>query len=308
MHHAQRGVAVGHGVHQHAHGEQVVDLVERLVLGLHFFIDAVEVLGAAGDLALDVRRLERFPELLHDQVDDVLALLALGPDQLHHLVEALRVDVAQRQVLQLPFDGEDAQPVGQRRVDVERLARNGHLSLGLLVFEGAHVVQPVGQLDEHHADVLAHGQEHLAQGFGLLLLAGGEVQPGELRDAVHQQRHLRAELLLDGLGGDLLDVLHAVVQKPRRDGGCVQGQVGQRVGHAERMDDIGLARASFLARVRLVGKLIGLFDQRKISVRMVFGDFRQQIIDRFAIRVLLLSCHLGTVRHVGHSDHSFFAA
>ena len=116
-------------------------------------------------------------QLIDDQLNDVLALLALGAHQLDQLVIALGVDIAQRQVFHFPLDGEYAQPVRQRGVDVQRLAGDGHLPLGLLIFERAHVVQPVGQLDEHNADVLAHGQEHLAQRFGLLFLAGGEVQP-----------------------------------------------------------------------------------------------------------------------------------
>src|SRR5713226_9032668 len=31
------------------------------------------------------------------------------------------------------------------------------------MFQGAHVVQTVGQLDEHDANVIHHGQHHLAQ-------------------------------------------------------------------------------------------------------------------------------------------------
>ena len=154
-----------------------MDLIEGLVLGFHLAVDAVEVLGAAADFGVDAGGGELRLQLIDDQLNDVLALLALGAHQLDQLVIALRVDIAQREILHLPFYGEYAQPVRQRGVHVQRLAGDGHLPLGLLVFERAHIVQPVGQLDQHDADVLAHGQEHLAQRFGLLLLAGGEVQP-----------------------------------------------------------------------------------------------------------------------------------
>ena len=40
--------------------------------------------------------------------------------------------------------------------------------------EGAHVVEAVGELHQDDADVVHHGQEHLAVVLGLPLLGGGE--------------------------------------------------------------------------------------------------------------------------------------
>ena len=57
---------------------------------------------------------------------------------------------------------------GKRRVDIHCLSR----FLGLLVrlhrADCAHVVQPVGQFDQDHAQILGHGHEELAKVFGLL--------------------------------------------------------------------------------------------------------------------------------------------
>ena len=61
----------------------------------------------------------------------------------------------------------------------------------------AHVVQPVGQLHDDHADVVDHRQQHLADALGLPLLARIEMQLAQLGDAVHAARHFVAELLLD---------------------------------------------------------------------------------------------------------------
>ena len=78
--------------------------------------------------------------------------------------------------------------------------------------QGAHVVQPVGQLDEDDADVLDHGQQHLADALGLPVLTVGEVDFTELGDAVDAARHVVAEgagqFLIAGLG-----VLQNVVQQ-----------------------------------------------------------------------------------------------
>ena len=79
--------------------------------------------------------------------------------------------------------------------------------------ERPHVVQTVGQFHQDDADVGHHGEQHLADAFGLALLARIEVDLAQLGDAVDTARHVVAELVadfLDGGGG----VLHDVVQQP----------------------------------------------------------------------------------------------
>src|SRR5256885_1059801 len=83
-----------------------------------------------------------------------------------------RLQVAEGEVLELDLDPLDAEPVGERRVDVESLLRDAVLRLGLHVLEGPHVVGPVGELDEDDANVLRHRDQHLAEVLGLLLLLG----------------------------------------------------------------------------------------------------------------------------------------
>jgi hypothetical protein len=58
-------------------------------------------------------------------------------------------------------------------------------------------VETVGNFDQHHPDVLGHGHEHLAQGFHLGLLFGGEVGSGQLGDTFHQFSYGGTEELLD---------------------------------------------------------------------------------------------------------------
>ena len=71
------------------------------------------------------------------------------------------------------------------------------LAVGRQMLQGAHVMQAVGQLDEHHADVIHHRQHHLAQVFGLLFFAGGEVDGADLGDALDDVRHLLAKFFAD---------------------------------------------------------------------------------------------------------------
>ena len=69
------------------------------------------------------------------------------------------------------------------------------LSLAGRRAERAHVVQAVRQLDDDHANVVDHGQQHLADALGLPFLARGEIDLAQFGDAIHAARHFLAELL-----------------------------------------------------------------------------------------------------------------
>src|SRR5208337_5371908 len=89
------------------------------------------------------------------------------------------------------------QPVRDGRVDLQRLFGDLALAVGPEVFERAHVVQPVGEFDKHHADVIDHGQHHLAQVFRLRLFARGKVDLVDLGNAFDDVGNLLAKILAD---------------------------------------------------------------------------------------------------------------
>ena len=70
------------------------------------------------------------------------------------------------------------------------------------MFQRPHVVQAVGQFDQDDADVIDHGQHHLAQVFCLLLFAGGEIDFADLGNALDDVGDLLAEFLADVDDGD----------------------------------------------------------------------------------------------------------
>ena len=104
----------------------------------------------------------------------------------------------------------------------------------------AHVVQPVGQLDDQDPQVLGHRDEHLAHRGGLLRLLRVELDPLELGDAVDDRGDLGAELALDVGEGDL-GVLHRVVEQGGGDRDLVEPELGDDPGHRERVVDVALA-------------------------------------------------------------------
>ena len=93
--------------------------------------------------------------------------LLLGSDLLLQLEKGLGLEVAEGKILQFAANQAHAEPVGNRRVNVERLARDALLPFGAQKFERAHVVQAIGELDHDDAYVVHHGQQHLAHVLGL---------------------------------------------------------------------------------------------------------------------------------------------
>jgi hypothetical protein len=245
------------------------------------------VLRAPRDLGGDVDLLElalqRHRRLAH-------VLLAVGAALADHRLDLLvlaRVQRREGEVFQLPLDLVDAEPVGERRVDLERLLGLLHLLLLAEVLDRPHVVQPVGELDQDDADVLRHRDDHLAVVLGLGLLAALELDPGQLGDALDERRHLVAELrahVLD-VGAGVLD---HVVQQRGRDRLLVEVELGADLGGAPRMVDEVLARAALLALVRGRGEAEGARQQVAVDVLVVGGDGLDQLVDE----LLMSFCRL----------------
>ena len=143
--------------------------------------------------------------------------------------------------------------MGERRVDLERLARLLHLLLLAEVLDRPHVVEAVRELDEDDADVLRHREHHLPVVLRLRLLAALELDPRQLRDALDELADLVAEL-----GAHLLDrrvgVLDDVVEQRGGERRVVGVQLGEDPRDAERVDDEVLAAAALLALVRLASR------------------------------------------------------
>src|SRR5581483_731733 len=105
----ERVVALRHRVYDHANCELVVDLADVRASIAHLVINAEEVLGTPKDLGVDVvlcQHVLKGVDRLHD------VPLALDATLLHtsrDLLVFLGLEVAERQVLELPFDLPDAE-------------------------------------------------------------------------------------------------------------------------------------------------------------------------------------------------------
>ena len=92
-------------------------------------------------------------EGLDEALDVALALAALGVEAVGDLAVGLRLEVLQRQVLQLRLDLVEPEPVGERREQLLRFGGDAELLLGRHGAQRPHVVETVGELDQDDAHV-----------------------------------------------------------------------------------------------------------------------------------------------------------
>ena len=185
-----------------------------------------------------------------------------------HLLVGARVHEAKGEVFELAAQLAHAEPVRERRVDVQRFARDGLLLLRLQVLERAHVVQAISQLDEDDAHIAHHGQQHLAHAFGLAVFLVGELYLVELGDALDDMRHLLAKHAGDVGGGDRC-VFDRVMQQAGGDRCGVELHLREHDGDLKRVEHVGLARGTQLPAVVLQAHLPGAADDLGVVGRPV---------------------------------------
>ena len=226
------------------------------------------MLRAADHLGLDPRLAQARTGRLEHVVDVELAFATALLDETRDLAIGPLVERLEREVLELPLHLLDAEPMRERRVDLEGGVRDALLLVRRQGRERSHVVQAVGELDEQDADVAGHRDDHLANVLRLLVLAGAELHLVELREPVHDPGDLPAEPVLQ-----LLDrhgrVLDGVVQERGLQGGRVEPEVGEDPGDRERVFDERLARQPLLALVVFLREPVGALDLLQVRLRVV---------------------------------------
>jgi hypothetical protein len=182
------------------------------------------------------------------------------------------------EVFQFAANLAHAETVRDGGIDFERLAGDFLLALGIEMFEGAHVVQPVGELDEDDADVVDHGQHHFAEVLGLRFFSGREIDFADLGDALDDVGNLFAEFLADFDGGDR-SVFNGVVEQAGGDGNRIHFHVGENVADFERMHEIRLTRGAGLSGVMLLGEFVGSFDEVEVVVGTVLAQLFHELAE-----------------------------
>ena len=180
----------------------------------------------ASTVGLHAGLLQRRLELRADLAEEFLLVAARALQRALDDAIALRIQRAEAEVLELQLHVVQPEPLGHRRVDVERFARD-QAALGRRQrIDGAQVVRAVGELDQDDAQVAHHRQQHLAEILRLRFLAVLEVDLVELGDAVDDLGDIVAEARGD-VGLRRRRVFDDVVQDRARSA-CRHRDAGRR--------------------------------------------------------------------------------
>ena len=277
MDHSQCSIAVFDGRYDNTYCEQIVNLIDRLVLVDHLFVDAVEVFYTAVDLGFDSRILYVLTHFIYDVLHILLPHGFAFCDLCGQALVGFRLQIFERQIFKLDLDLGNTEPLGDRCINIDGLSGDILLFLRLHIGQRTHIVQAVGQFDHNDTDILGHRKKHLTQiGRLTLHLIRRILQLGQLGHTIDQQCHIDTEFrrqFLDGHHG----IFDHIMQKACRDRFFIHFHIGENDGHTDRMDDIGFSGLAFLVLMKIPCRGIGFLDQRDIVRRMISLHTRDQL-------------------------------
>ena len=223
------------------------------------------MLGPAADLRRDADRCQLALQQRDDVLDVALAILPPLVEKPRDAPVLVGLERAQRKILELPLELPDAEAIGERRIDIDHLARDGATTLGIAGHQPAHRLRALGELDQDYADVLDHRQQHLAQVLGLqrafvrVGACGNGVHRVHPRHVDDQRRDVLAERGLDRGGIEAGDARQAEQQcRNQRIG--IEPLGGENGCGAERGLDQKLAIVAARIAEARAGHVIGRGD------------------------------------------------
>ena len=298
VHDAERGVGALHVDRDDPEGQEVEQVRQIDLPAAELLVNRVVALHPVTDLGFDVRFLKRLAQTLGDSPgrapDPLDPLVELSPD----VLVVVRMQVPERPVLQHALNPRHPQPVGERRVDLQRLARDPPPLPGLEMLQGEHVVEAIDQLHHDDPQIAGRGQDQLAEALRLHLVAADVLVAADLRHAVHEVgdlvSELRRESFLRGPG-----VLQDVVQQADGDARLIEVELGQHVGDTERMADVRVARTPDLPAVGSLGVLVRATEPGFVADALVLFEATDDLADPHVPGLPHRERILGSVRR-GH--------
>ena len=168
MHIAEGEVTFRNRFHDNANRENVENFVQRTAAAERLSIDAVNVLGPAGNFTVEIFEGHLDLERSHDRLDVTLAFFLGRKQMVHDAFVFNRIQIFKRQIFQFGLELVQTKTMGERRVDIESFLRDDLSLFGLHVMKRAHVVQTVRDFCHDDARIFCHGVDKLSVRFGFL--------------------------------------------------------------------------------------------------------------------------------------------
>ncbi len=211
MDHAQYRIAILDCVYYDPHGKQIIDLIKRLVLGLHFSINTVEMLRPTINCGLNAKLSSLFLDLPFNLFNIGFPLPAPNSNLINQIIVLLRVQVAKANILQLSLHRRNTEPMRQRCVYLQRFSGLLQLLFRWHILKCIHVMLPICQFNEDNPYVLSHCHKHFSKVLSLLLFLCGIWNLVKLCNPIHQFSRINTELLFHLIKG-IVGILNSIMQ------------------------------------------------------------------------------------------------
>ena len=104
VNYTQNPVAVLYGIHNHPQCGKIINLIDAHIMRLHFFVDAVKVLGTAVYICVDSRLDQLRTDDINNLCDILFPFCAFLIYAVMNCIIGIGIKITQRSILQLPFD------------------------------------------------------------------------------------------------------------------------------------------------------------------------------------------------------------
>ena len=239
---------------------------------LIFQVQRVEALDAGLDLggnaAFDHFVANGFLHFEEKLVEDFL----FGGELFLQLEESLGLEIAEGEIFEFAADQAHAEAIGDGGVNIESLAGDALLAVGIEKFERAHIVEAVGELDHDDADVIDHGEQHFADVFGLASFGGEQIETADLGGAFDEAGDVGAEYFGDR-GERNFGVFDDVVEQSGAERDDVELHVREEVRNFDGMREERLAGKAGLRFVLLGGEIVGAAEKVEVVAGTIAADF-----------------------------------
>ena len=201
-----------------ANSKDVVYLIEGDILLLHLIPDRVGAFYASLDGVFDTHLVESLSNRIREGLKQCLTLRIGMLQVLLYLGIFFWIFIMEGKVFEFGLYSIQSETIGQRGIEIKRLACYLAAFLFFLTFYVSHIVEAVAYLDEDDTDVFTHREEELLEIFGLCFGLCTKDAAGNLCQSVNNLCYLCAEDILNIING-IVGILNRVMEQSSANAG-----------------------------------------------------------------------------------------
>ena len=262
-------IAVNHCINYNSYCIYIIDFLKVLAFNIDLTEDTVNGFNSGGNLHIIHNRLKFSPDLGFYILEENIALARFHGKRVLYFLISDRVKIVNCQILKFVLNASYTETMGDGGVNFKSFKRFFSLLIRRHMLECSHIMESVGKFNNYHTHILIHGDEHFSYVFCLNFLFGGERNFAEFCNSVNKGCDLLAEICSDIIKR-ISCILYDIVKKRTDNTFVIHAEVKKNFCNGNGVHNIRLARASALIFMSVICKIVRLFDQVAVILRILF--------------------------------------